>query len=600
MCDPSGEIIGTLTAVDDVLEQRALERRNAELSEHLTIALAAGELGTWRWDRATGITVCDAPLEKLFGLRPGEFPGTFDSWVALLHPDDAEAALAVLADALERKAPYELEHRVVWPDGTVRWVHGRGTVTLDRNGEVSGTIGCATDITERKELAMESALRARDAEQLAIRERLARERLEFLARLTEAALAGSDYRTLMETVTAAAVPRLGDWCTLYFLPEPGGTPEVEVAHRDPSRIVWAKELQERFPFDPDAATGVPAVLRTGKLEFVPRVTEELVDQALEAAAERVPREELAAVIDELRLTSVVTAPLLTKRGVIGAMQFVTAESGRVYDDEDVSLMQAAAGQIAAVLENAWWSDQHRSVAATLQSALLPPRLPVIDGISLAARYWPAGATAVGGDFYDVFPADENRWALLIGDVCGTGANAAAVTAIVRHTVRAGATHDADHLTILDWANRALHAGNRGLFCSAIYATLEPDGGGSWELTCAAGGHPLPLLARADGSVETVGKPGTLLGIFPSVKVSTQRVDLRPGDTLVLYTDGVTDLPAPYGLEPDDLAAVVREAAAGGRTAEEVAARLGRAIDARRPIALRTDDIALVVLRVVVS
>ena len=139
----------------------------------------------------------------------------------------------------------------------------------------------------------------------------------------------------------------------------------------------------------------------------------------------------------------------------------------------MALAVAAAGRVAEALAATWLMEQHREIASTLQAALLPPRLPEIDGISLAVRYWPAGAvTIVGGDFYDVFPLGDERWAIVIGDVCGSGPNAAAVTAIARHTIRAAAMHGAAGADALEWTNLALHAGNRDLFCTAVFSTVE--------------------------------------------------------------------------------------------------------------------------------
>jgi hypothetical protein len=193
--------------------------------------------------------------------------------------------------------------------------------------------------------------------------------------------------------------------------------------------------------------------------------------------------------------------------------------------------------VAEALTTTWLMEQHREIASTLQAALLPPRLPEIDGIGLAVRYWPAGAvTIVGGDFYDVFPLGGERWAIVIGDVCGSGPNAAAVTAIARHTMRAAAMHGAAGADALDWTNLALHAGNRDLFCTAVFSTVERTLGG-WRFTSTAAGHPLPLLARADGEVSTVGELGSLLGVLPELELGTASVELRPGDTLIFYTDG---------------------------------------------------------------
>ena len=329
-------------------------------------------------------------------------------------------------------------------------------VTSDDEGNVTGTIGCTGDITARKQLDIETERRIRDAERVAVRERLQRERLEFLDRLNDSALSAGDHRQLMRNVAAAAVPQLGEWCAVYFVAEGTEAPAMEVAHSDPAKMVWAEELLRRFPYDPDAPRGVPAVIRTGEIEFVPKLSPESIDRAIERIADTALAAELRTIVDGLQLTGIITVPMRTKRGIIGAIQFISAESGRQFDDDDVALGRTVAGRIAEALENTWLTDQQRAIAGTLQAALLPPRLPDIDGASVAVRYWAAGTvTDVGGDFYDIFELGDRRWAIVIGDVCGTGPNAAAVTAIVRHTIRAAATHGAGYHEVLSWVNDAL-------------------------------------------------------------------------------------------------------------------------------------------------
>ena len=573
----------------------------SHLHDHFALALAAGHLGTWRWDMATGVTSWDETLEQLFGLEPGTFDGTMEAWLALLHPDDVSGVLAVVERATTQGGSYELEHRAIWPDGTVHWLYCRGMVTFDGDGNVTGTIGCTGDITARKQLDIETERRIRDAERVAIRERIQRERLEFLDGLNDSALSAGDHRQLMRNVAAAAVPQLGDWCAVYFVAEGTASPALEVAHSDPAKVVWAEELLHRLPYDPDAPHGVPAVIRTGEIEFIPKLSAESVERAIEGIADTTLAAELRTIVNELQLTSVITVPMRTKRGIIGAIRFVSAESGRQFDDDDVALGRTVAGRIAEALENTWLTDQQRTIAGTLQAALLPPRLPDIDGASVAVRYWAAGAvTDVGGDFYDIFALGDRRWAIVIGDVCGTGPNAAAVTAIARHTTRAAATHGADHHEVLCWVNDALHSGNRDLFCTAIYSTLEHVDDETWRFTSVAGGHPLPIVVSADGSTHAVGRPGTLLGVFREISTTTGEAILHPGDTLILHTDGVTDVRPPYELDPETVTGLAAEAADGARTADDVATRLGLAIHRVLPIPERHDDVALVVVHILRS
>ncbi len=597
--DDDGTVVGLIGASDEAqTELHVLQQRASDLSEHLVLALAAGELGTWRWDKVAGVIEWDATLERLFGLEPGTFEGTLEGWTSRLHPDDLEDTLATVERAVAHKSAFEIEHRVVWPDSSVHWMQGRGTVTLDRDGNVTGTVGCISDITPRKRLEIEATRRYSQAEEAVKRERVLRERLEFLAELNRVALAAHDYRELMRAVTAAAVPTLGDWSTLHFLPEPGGVPDAEVAHKDPDKVEWAAQMRQRFPWNPDAPAGTPAVIRTGRLEFLREVDQQVIEDAIRKAGRDDVRDEILDLLDKLQLTSVITVPLNTKRRTIGAMQFVSAESGRVYDHEDVGLAQAAAGRIAEALDNRWLTDQHRSIARKLQDSLLPPHLPRVDGLAISARYWAAGEVSeVGGDFYDVFAIDDNKWAVLIGDVCGTGPDAAAVTAIARHTVRAAATHGAEPSEVLTWLNDALHAGNRELFCTAAYLTLEPAGDGQWRYTSTSAGHPLPLLVNVLGETTTIGAPGMLVGAVASIVTTTVEGRLQRGDTVVLYTDGVTDVSPPHGIEPDALGRMVSKAAEGGVSAEDIAARLGEAIEEVLPIKERNDDVALLVVRV---
>ena len=145
---------------------------------------------------------------------------------------------------------------------------------------------------------------------------------------------------------------------------------------------------------------------------------------------------------------------------------------------------------------------------------------------------------------------------MIGDVCGTGPDAAAVTAIARHTIRAAATHGVAPSEVLEWLNDALYAGNRDLFCTTLYATVEPAGDGTWRYISVTGGHPLPILLRADGSAQSLGRPGRLVGALPAVAATPFEATLAPGDTLVLYTDGVTDLHPPHHLDDEAFRAMV--------------------------------------------
>jgi sigma-B regulation protein RsbU (phosphoserine phosphatase) len=182
----------------------------------------------------------------------------------------------------------------------------------------------------------------------------------------------------------------------------------------------------------------------------------------------------------------------------------------------------------------------RILAETLQRSFLPPDIVTVPGLDFGGAYRPAGdGSEVGGDFYDVFQTGPRRWGIVLGDVCGKGAAAAVVTALARYTVRAEAMHVRSPAAVLSGLHRALLAYYPDTFCTVLFLVLDqvPDG---HRLTMATGGHPLPLCRRADGSIETLGRPGRFLGMAETPNVSESAAVLSAGDMAVLYTDGVTE------------------------------------------------------------
>jgi serine phosphatase RsbU (regulator of sigma subunit) len=186
--------------------------------------------------------------------------------------------------------------------------------------------------------------------------------------------------------------------------------------------------------------------------------------------------------------------------------------------------------------------ERAALAQTLQESLLPSRLPVIPGLQVAARYVAGGIGAeVLGDFYDVFPSVRGSWGMVVGDVCGKGVPAAKSTALARYTLRAEAHRETRPRLILAALNQALleWITDDPRFLTAIYATVRPTVAGA-SVQISSAGHPLALVRRADGRVQASGRPGTLLGIVPDPDLHDSRTQLRAGDSLVLFSDGVTE------------------------------------------------------------
>ena len=272
-----------------------------------------------------------------------------------------------------------------------------------------------------------------------------------------------------------------------------------------------------------------------------------------------------------------------------------AESGRRYGSSDLALAEDLARRAGQAIENARLYEERDHIAHTLQQSLLPPELPSVPGMELAARYLPAGeGNEVGGDFYDVFETGEGAWGVAIGDVCGKGAVAAAVMALARYTLRAAAMREDRPSLILQILNEAvLRQGTDGRFITVCYARVRP-GEGNARLTVCCGGHPLPAVIRADGTVDLTGEPGTLLGVFPDPALSDQVVDLGPGDAMVLYTDGVVEIPGNPFLGERRLRQVLGSCA--GLDAKAIAERVEKEV-LRRGRRTTRDDMAVLILRV---
>ncbi|MEV6071062.1 SpoIIE family protein phosphatase [Nocardia sp. NPDC052001] len=247
--------------------------------------------------------------------------------------------------------------------------------------------------------------------------------------------------------------------------------------------------------------------------------------------------------DRSRLSILVTS--VVKAGPDGTPQLIRttifdATDRRAYEQE----LQRA--RDAADLEREKAEREHQRVQKlvdTLQRSLLPPVLPQVPGMEVAAYYHPASAENVGGDFYDLFPLTGDRWGFFLGDVSGKGASAAAVTSLTRYTLRAAAVYDPDPIAVLENLNTVLHHRYRNdepRFCTVVFGTLTPAMDGA-ELVLSTGGHTPAVLVRADGTTTLIEyRGGMLVGAVRKAKFTSVDIRLLPGDTVLFYTDGLTE------------------------------------------------------------
>jgi PAS domain S-box-containing protein len=496
----------------------------------------------------------------------------------ILNTRSNEAAMEVVKgqvadpDAFAERARYLSHHtdegvrdEIALKDGRVI---DRYSKTLeDETGATYGRIGYFRDVTE---------------------DRKREEGQRFLAQATKELVSSLDYHATLSRVARMAVPQLADWCAVDILEPDGSLKLLAIAHPESSKVEWAREFRRAFPIDMTAPTGLPRVIRTGKSELYPSIDSALLEGSLD--------EEQIEVIRELQLSSVMLLPLRARGRTLGTISFVFAESGRCYGEADLVLAEDLASRAALALDNARLYRERDDIARTLQEGLLPGPFPEVPGVELAARYQAAGeGIDVGGDFYDAFDTADGAWALVVGDVCGKGPQAAALMGTARHTIRAAALREHKPSAVLTTLNTALQQQSREQwFCTVCYVRLRPRPGGA-RLTVCAAGHPLPAILRADGTVEFAGTPGTLLGVFTDIELTDTSVDLGPGDALVLFTDGLTDADR-TGREFGQKWLTHVLARNVGRSVEEIARSLEREVLGDQNHGL-PDDLAILVAKI---
>jgi len=415
-------------------------------------------------------------------------------------------------------------------------------------------------------------------------ERAARRRSEFLERLGGILDLGGSLPAILEGVAELGVETLAEWCILTVLGDES-EPLIVPAHRDPAMVEMARQLRDEHPFDPAAEVGVAAVIRTGETEFIPVVHADLV--------EAVEDPDLRQLLRDLGLKSSITVPLHGPAGIVGAMQL--ARTSDHFSDADLTLAEELGTRIGITVESRLSFDRHRHTARTLQESLLPYDLPEVPGVDLGARYWPASENyEVGGDFYDVVQLGPDRWGILIGDVSGKGVEAAALTGIARHTARAAGRHGLAPVEVLSWIHDAflLESYTSGSYCSAIYGELRAEGDG-FRFSFAVGGHPLPVLFSADGNARQIGQIGTVLGLVEPLSIHLSETKVGPGDWLVLYTDGVTDVPVADAVTEDEFVTLIATACHG--SAAEALTSIGHVLTTRYGRAPSRDDTAMLVI-----
>lgn len=491
-----------------------------------------------------------------------------------------------IGHAIAEGRSWEGDFRVKRPDGSIVAVRAINSPLLGPDGALSGVVSLAFDVTEQ-----------RDREELLTRQFGF---AQFLADVGTLLTSSLDYTESFQRLAELSVPVLGDLC-LIDVADGLVIRRMAAVHADPAKQSIVHELEAKYPPDPFGNHPAVRVMRGG----APEVRSEMPDSFLRATTRD---DEHLRIVKALEFTSYMCVPLTARGNILGALTLVSSGSGRRFEPHDLVRAEDLASRAALALDNARLFSERTHVAKALQANLLPPSLPEIPGIRMAARYRPVGSgNEVGGDFYDLFEIAPSRWAFTIGDVSGKGPEAAAVAGLARHTLRASALRERTPSRLLHLLDQALRrdesTGER--FCTVCIALLDTKPSRRLrrarraQMVVSCAGHPLPIVLHADGTVETSECRGTLLGIADTVHLVDQTVTLEWGDTVLFYTDGVTEVRdgqrRMFG--DDGLIEVLRSCA--GQTPDAIADRILEA-SIRHARGEPHDDIAMLVVQTVAS
>jgi PAS domain S-box-containing protein len=528
---------------------------NAELEQFRLLVMNVRDYAIFLLDVSGRIRTWNLGAENIKGYTADEVIGRhFELFYT--EPDRARRHPAYELEVAARQGRFEEEGWRVRKDGTLFWANVVITALRDARGGLVGFAKVTRDLTERRQAQQRLEESERRAREEAERQR---RRSEALERVSRAITAQLDLEEILQTAIDAATDLTGADSGVF---EHSLTATSIVRSDD----IGGDPLLEREA----ARLGLPASVR-----------------------------------------SYLALPIRMANGEIAGGLVVGHPDAAVFDAEAEAAASSIASAAAVAIENARLLQSARrdaaareaalhqrdQVAVALQQSLLPPDLPAIPGLELGAQYH-AGTELVGGDFYDVFALGDDTWGIVLGDVCGSGPEAASQTALTRHTVRTAAMFDTDPATVLETLNRALLRSNTTRFTTAAFLRLYRDADrGEVVVSIASGGHPPALICRRDGTVEESPARGQLLGVtdFTIDELQVAHHELGPGDMLVLYTDGLTEARNAgvlFGVEGAKATLTRHRKASPARLAN---ALVDAALDhAAAPL---SDDVAVVILRV---
>jgi PAS domain S-box-containing protein len=547
----------------ELREQEELTAEAERARNHLAEVVYGTEDAVMSKDLEGVVTSWNRAAERMYGYTAAEAVGRHISFLIPTdhHGEEMEILRRVVGG--ERLETYETER--IRADGAR--ISVSLTVSQIRS-PLRGVVGAsviARDVTAEK------------------RRRRAQEFLVAASRLLDSSL---DPAQTARTIVATAVPELAEICVIDFVREDGWLGDSIVAGADPEMAARLEEIRRRSPLDPGGQHPVAQVLRENR----PMIWRELSSAGV--VEDIAQNDDHRRLMSEAGYNSAAVVALRARGRTLGALSFLHAKPDLRYDERDLEFLAELGDRAAMALDNARLYSERDRIAENLQRGLRPRGPEPVPGLEVAVVFEAAGeGIEIGGDFYDVLPTEDGCW-ILIGDVAGKGSAAAGVSVAARHSVAGLTRVIAAPEEVLARVNDLLLTGTTlNDFATAQLLRLRRQGE-SWRLTLAGAGHPPAVHVGATG-VDQLGG-GTLLGAYREPNISRHEVELAPGDTLVLCTDGWLEAgPTAAHRDPEALAAMVAPLAGG--SLEELTGRLRADAVARGGGSLR-DDMAILAVR----
>ncbi|MEU6061335.1 SpoIIE family protein phosphatase [Streptomyces sp. NPDC047097] len=529
------------------------------------LSLSLNGMGTFDWDLDTGLMHLDAPALGVFELEAAGYDGRPETLIARLPPTEAIRLDTLIAQALKGGSTHcGAYFRIRSRDGALRWTHTQGVIRRDETGRPRRIIGVVRDATD--ELAQSTARREVDEE---------RRRQTSVVESATAALAHA--RTVQDVIDvlkdSQGLANLGAASMVMGLLESGRIHLVADGPRN-AYVPGTRytRVDEQYPMS--------EVVRTLRPRFI---------ESPEDFADSYPI--LWPHLDGLGITSAAYLPLIAQARPIGALGLLYSDKIG-FSSEDRNVLVALGSSLGQSLQRAMLYEQEHDLAEGLQQAMLPRRIPEVPGARIAVRYRAARlGRDIGGDWYDVIPLPGGRLGAVIGDVQGHDTHAAAVMGQLRIVLRAYATEGHTPATVMARASSFLHELDTDRFATCTYVEADLATG---VVQVVRAGHIDPLLVEADGTCRRLpvvgGMPLGLSAEFGRLDYPVGTLELDPGQTLLLYTDGLVELP---GADLDEgLQWLTSQIRGGPRELQLLADHLCGAADERGG----GDDVALLLLR----